>query len=69
MGCVCFPGLRHEIDDLVAGAPDFGEIRGVFIPGLRGKPHIIKLVPGHVCGQNRARTCKKLYSKISFKTG
>lgn len=53
VGCIFLPGLRHEIDDFVAGAPDFGEMGGVFIPGLQGQPHVIKLVPDHVCGQNR----------------
>lgn len=68
-GCICLSGLRNEIDDLVAGAPGFGEKGGVFIPGLQGQPHIIKSVPNHVCGQKQNQGLdKKLYSKISFKT-
>lgn len=54
-GCICFPGLRHEIDDLVDGAPDFEEMGGMSIPGFKGQPHIIKLVPDHVYGQNRTK--------------
>lgn len=54
-GCICLPGLRHEIDDLVAGAADSGEMGGEVIPGLQSQPPIIKLVPDHVCGQNRTK--------------
>lgn len=41
--------IRHEIDSLVVGAPDLGEMRVMFIHGPEGRFHIIKMVPDHIC--------------------
>lgn len=48
-GCICLPGFRHEKDDLVVGAPDFGDMGVVFSPGPPGGSPTVKMVPDHVC--------------------
>lgn len=50
---ICLPRIRHEIDNLVVGAPDLGEMRVMFIAGPQGCFHVIKMVPGHICGGAR----------------
>lgn len=50
---ICLPRIRQEIDSLVVGAPDLGEMRVMFIAGPQGSFHVIKMVPGHICGGAR----------------
>jgi len=48
------PRYRREIDNLVVGAPDFGEMGMVFfLPEPQGQSHVIKMEPDLVCGRAR----------------
>lgn len=49
ISCLILPRIRHEIDSLVVGAPDLGEMRVMFIRGPQDRFHIIKMVPDHIC--------------------